>query len=330
MNGLRMVSSKQDKQIGYPDIEPYDQGLLAVGDGNSIYWECCGNPKGKPAVYLHGGPGSGCTSRARCFFDPEVYRIVLLDQRGCGRSQPLLSHRSQLRVNTTQHLIRDLESIRSHLSIERWLMLGVSWGSTLALAYAQAIPQHVAALVLASVTTTSRREVEWLTCDVGRIFPQQWERLASHIPVPLKGLRIVDAYASLLFDDDPSVSAEAAVEWCAWEDSHVSLVPGHAPSRRFLDPDFRLRFARIVTHYWGHAAFLEDDQLLRDAASLNTIPGILLHGRYDVSSPLQTAWQLHSRWPGSELHVVADAGHGGGSLSEHVVAALNQFRTTPT
>ena len=318
------------RQVRYPDIEPYDQGLLAVGDGNSIYWECSGNPKGKPAVFLHGGPGSGCTSRDRCYFDPESYRIILLDQRGCGRSQPLLNHRSQLEFNTTQHLIRDLESIRAHLSIERWLMLGVSWGTTLVLAYAQAHPQRVAALVLACVTTTSRREVEWITCDVGRIFPQQWERLASHIPTSLKGMRIVDAYASLLFDDDPSVSAAAAAEWCAWEDSHVSLVPGHAPSRRFLNPDFRLRFARIVTHYWRHAAFLEDDQLLRNVASLTAIPGVLLHGRYDVSSPLETAWQLHRRWPESELRVVDDSGHGYGSVSEHVIATLNQFRATAT
>jgi proline iminopeptidase len=314
----------------YPEIEPYDQGLLAVGDGNSIYWECCGNPNGKPAVYLHGGPGSGCTLGARRFFDPEAYRIVLFDQRGCGRSQPLLSDRSQLEINTTQHLIRDLEAIRSHLSIEHWVMLGASWGTTLALAYAQAYPERVAALVLASVTTTSRREVKWLTADVGRIFPQQWERFASHIPTSLNRMRLVDAYASLLFDDDPSVSAAAAAEWCAWEESHISLVPGNAPNPRFVDPDFRLRFARIVTHYWRHAAFLEDDQLIRNATLLNTVPGTLIHGRYDVSSPLQTAWQLHKRWPGSELDVLDDAGHGGGSLPEHVVAALNQFRKTPT
>lgn len=285
-----------------------------------------GNPKGKPAVYLHGGPGSGCTPGARRFFDPEAYRIILFDQRGCGRSQPLLSHRSQLEVNTTQHLIRDLEALRNHLSIENLVMLGASWGTTLALAYAQTCPERIAALVLASVTTTSRREVEWLTVDVGRIFPQHWERLASHIPKSHKDMRIVDAYASLLFDDDPSVSAAAAAEWCAWEESHISLVPGHAPNPRFVDPDFRLRFARIVTHYWRNAAFLEDDQLLRNATSLKPIPGTLIHGRYDVSSPLQTAWQLHKRWLGSELRVADDAGHGGGSLPEHVVTALNQFR----
>lgn len=308
----------------YPDIEPYDQGMLDVGDGNSLYWECCGNPQGSAAIYLHGGPGSGCTPRARCFFDPEAYRIILFDQRGCGRSRPLLNDRSHLDVNTTAHLIRDLESLRTHLQVDRWLMLGVSWGSTLALAYAQAHPQRVAALVLAGVTTTSRREVEWLTNDVGRIFPQQWERFASHIPASLNGVRIVDAYASLLLDDDPAVSAAAAVEWCAWEDAHVSLAPGYVPNRRFLDPEFRLRFARMVTHYWRHAAFLENEQLIRNAASLDAVRGILIHGRYDVSSPLQTAWELHKRWLGSELRVIDDAGHGGGSIPEQVVAALNR------
>lgn len=310
----------------YPDTKPYDQGLLDVGDGNSIYWECCGNPNGKSAVYIHGGPGSGSTSAARRFFDPEQYRIVLFDQRGCGRSQPLLSHESQSQTNTTLHLIRDLEVLRKQLSIERWVMLGVSWGSTLALAYAQAYPQNVEALVLASVTTTSRREVEWITCGVGRIFPQQWEQFVAYIPESLKSERIVDAYAKLLFDDDPSVSAQAAAAWCAWEDSHVSPAPGYAPNRRFLDPDFRLRFARLVTHYWRNAAFLEDEQLLRNAGSLSAIPGILIHGRHDVSSPLETAWQLHKRWPGSDLHVVDDAGHGGGSLPEQVVAALDRLR----
>jgi proline iminopeptidase len=310
----------------YSHIEPYDRGLLSVGDGNAIYWECCGNPSGKPAVYFHGGPGSGCTPGARRFFDPKAYRIVLLDQRGCGRSQPILTGKSDLDVNTTQHLIGDIEAVRRHLSIERWVVVGGSWGTTLALAYAQAYPDHVAALILACVTTTSRREVEWITLGVGRLFPQQWERFASHIPDSLKNLSIVDAYASLLFDDDPTVSARAAEEWCAWEDSHVSLAPGHTPNKRFLDPEFRLRFSRLVTHYWRRAAFLEEGQLLRNADSLSTIPAVLIHGTYDVSSPLEAAWQLHKRWPESRLYVASDAGHGGGSMPERVVSALNEFR----
>ncbi len=313
----------------FPNSEPYDRGLLDVGDGNFIYWECCGNPKGAPAVYVHGGPGSGCTPGARRFFDPQKYRIVLFDQRGCGRSQPLLTHKQQLETNTTEHLIGDMESVRKRLSVERWTMLGVSWGTTLALAYAQAYARHVATLVLACVTTTSRREVDWVTCGVGRIFPQEWEQLTSHIPESLRGERIVDAYAKLLFDDDPGVCAAAAAKWCAWEDSHVSLVPGHRPNRRFQDPEFCLRFARIVTHYWRHAAFLGEDELLRNAGSLNGTPGVLVHGRYDISSPLETAWTLHKSWTGSELHIVADAGHGTGSLPEHVVDALNRFTPSP-
>jgi proline iminopeptidase len=314
----------------HSNIEPYETGLLDVGDGNSIYWECCGNPDGKPAVYIHGGPGAGATEGARRFFDPQAYKIVVLDQRNCARSRPLLTDESQLRFNTTQHLINDLELLRGHLAIARWVVLGTSWGSTLALAYAQAHRERVAGLVLAGVTTTSRSEVDWITDGVGRLFPQQWERFASHIPTDLKDMRIVDAYATLLFDDDSAVSEAAAREWCAWEDSHVSLMPGHQPNRQFLDPDFRLRFARIVTHYWRHAAFLEDDQLVRDAALLNGIPGILIHGRYDVSSPLETAWRLHKGWHGSQLRVVSDAGHGGGSLAEHVVTALNEFRAIST
>ena len=307
----------------FPDVEPYDRGMLEVGDNNSIYWECSGNPKGRPAVFLHGGPGSGSTSSGRRFFDPDVYRIVLLDQRGCGRSRPLVTKSSQLQTNTTSNLVHDLESIRDHLAIDRWRMLGVSWGSTLALAYAQRYPNRVTSIVLGAVTTTSSREVDWITRDVGRIFPREWERFVSHIPASLQGMPIVDAYYSLLFDEDQSICAAAAREWCAWEEAHVSLTAGYRRDRRFEDPEFSLRFARIVTHYWKNAAFLEDEQLLRDAASLSTIPGILLHGRYDVSSPLETAWRLHKCWAGSELHVL-DAGHGGNQFSDAIVAALNQ------
>lgn len=257
------------------DIEPYEKGLLDTGDGNAIYWECCGNPNGMPAIYIHGGPGSGSSPGARRYFDPETYRIVLFDQRGCGRSRPLLNDASQLRNNTTQHLVHDLELLREHLSIERWTMLGISWGTTLALAYAEAFPERVASLVLACVTTTSRREVDWITHGVGRIFPEEWNRLYMHIPESLRGERIVDAYAKMLFDEDVRVCAAAAAEWCAWEESHVSLAPKHVPDPRFADPDFRLRFARIVTHYWRHSAFLENEQLLDNAPALNAVPGIL-------------------------------------------------------
>ncbi len=297
----------------FPAIEPYASGMLDVGDGHRVYWESCGNPHGRPALFLHGGPGSGCSANQRRFFDPKRYRIVLFDQRGCGRSRPLASTPdADLSSNTTGHLIADIELLREHLGVRSWAILGLSWGSTLGLAYAQAYPDRVDALVLALVTTTSRREVQWITYDVGRIFPQEWDRFAAAVPAAMRDLSLADAYAALLFNSDPVVRERAASEWCRWEDTHVSLTPGHAPDPRFLDPEFRLRFSRLVTHYWRHAAFLQDEQLIRNASLLNGIPGVLIHGRYDVSSPLESAWRLSQRWTTSELRVLDDAGHGGG------------------
>jgi proline iminopeptidase len=314
----------------FPAIEPYESGLLDVGGGQQVYWECCGNPAGKPALYLHGGPGSGSTPGQRRFFDPDAYRVVLFDQRGSGRSRPLASEPdADLSANTTAHLIADIEALRQLHGVERWTVLGLSWGTTLGLAYAQTHPQRVSALVLALVTTTSRREVEWITHGVGRIFPQEWDRFAAAVPDTLRHLPLVDAYATLLFDADPAVREHAAREWCAWEDAHVSLTPGHQPNPRYDDPEFRLRFARLVTHYWRHAAFLENDQLLRDAPLLDGIPGVLIHGRYDVSSPLETAWRLSQRWSTGGLQILDDAGHGGGdTFLAAVVDALNQFAAT--
>lgn len=311
----------------FPAIEPYDRGMLDVGDGHRVYWECCGNPDGTPALYLHGGPGSGCSPGQRRFFDPATYRVVLFDQRGSGRSRPLASEPdADLRANTTAHLIADIEALRQLHRVERWTVLGLSWGTTLALAYAQTHPQRISALVLGFVTTTSRREVEWITRDVGRIFPREWERFAAAVPDTLRRLPLVDAYATLLFDADPAVRAHAAREWCAWEDAHVSLAPDYRPNPRYADPEFRLRFARLVTHYWRHAAFLEEDQLLRDAAILNGIPGVLIHGRYDVSGPLETAWRLSQRWSTSRLQILDDAGHGGGeTFLPTVIGALDAF-----
>lgn len=312
----------------WPAIEPYDNGLLDTGDGHRVYWECCGNPNGKPALYLHGGPGSGCTPGSRRYFDPQIYRIVLFDQRGCGRSTPLACNPdADLRTNTTAHLIHDIEQLRELLGIERWTVLGISWGTTLALAYAQMHPRRVAAMVLALVTTTSRREVQWVTEGVGRIFPREWERFASAVPSTLKDRPLVDAYAAMLFDPEPAVRERAASEWCAWENAHVSLTPNHRPNPRFEDPEFRLCFARLVTHYWMNAAFLEDEQLVKHVGILNGIPGELIHGRYDVSSPLDTAWRLSKNWVTSKLRVLDDAGHGGGeSLVDAIAGALDSGR----
>ena len=213
--------------------------------------------------------------------------------------------------------------------VERWTILGLSWGTTLGLAYAQAHPQRVKALVLGFVTTTSRREVAWITRDVGRIFPQEWHRFVSAVPESLRHLSPVDAYATLLFDTDPIVRDRAAREWCAWEEALISLTPGHRPNPRYDDPAFRLGFARLVTHYWRHAAFLDDDRLIRNVAVLNGVPGVLIHGRYDVSSPLDTAWQLSKRWSTGRLHVLDDAGHGGGdSFDSVVIGSLNELAAT--
>lgn len=314
-------------QGGNFPIEPYDRGMLDVGDGHHVYWECCGNPDGKPALHLHGGPGSGFSPDQRRFFNPSIYRVLFFDQRGCGRSRPLASAlEDDLSTNTTAHLIADIEALRKFHGIERWTIFGVSWGTTLGLAYAQTHPRRVDALVLALVTTTSRREVEWITRDVGRIFPREWDRFAMAVPDRLRHLPLVDAYATLLFDADPAVRDQAAREWCLWEDAHVSLAPGHLPNPRYENSEFRLGFARLVTHYWRHTAFLGEDQLLRGATTLNGIPGILIHGRYDVSSPLETAWRLSQAWSTSQLRVLDDAGHGGGDSFVTVVGdALNRL-----
>ncbi len=310
----------------FAEIDPFDSGMLDVGDGQQIYWECCGNPEGRAVVYLHGGPGSGCTPRSRRLVDPAIYKIVLTDQRGCGRSRPLVEKPQDLNVNTTAHLIRDLEYLRERLLIDRWSVVGASWGTTLGLAYAQQHPDRVTAMVLASVTTTSSREVRWLTYDVGRIFPDQWSRFAAiDANDSVEDRSLVEVYATLVFSDEPQVRERAAREWCAWEDTHVSLAPSYRPNPRFDDGAFRLLFARLVTHYWRNAAFLSEDQLIRNAPVLAGIPGVLIHGRYDVSSPLETAWMVHKAWPGSVLRVVDDAGHGGGSMPSAIADAVGQL-----
>ncbi|MFD8233323.1 prolyl aminopeptidase [Streptomyces sp. NPDC059696] len=312
-------------------IEPYAHGMLDVGDGNRVYWETCGNPAGKPAVVLHGGPGSGAGPFWRRLFDPAAYRIVLFDQRGCGRSTPdAADPRTSLAANTTHHLIADIERLRQHLGIGEWLVLGGSWGTTLALAYAERHPASVSALVLFSVTHTTRREVEWVTRDMGRIFPEEWARFRDAVPEEMRGGSPADAYARLLADPDPAVRERAARAWCRWEDVHVSTAPGHRPDPRSQDPRFRMRFARLVTHYWRHAAFLEDGALLRDAGRLAGIPGVLVHGRMDISSPVDVAWHLARAWPDAELVLIGEEGHGlsGTSMTAAVMAATDRFRST--
>lgn len=309
-------------------VEPFDSGTLEVGDGQRVYWETVGRADGVPAVWLHGGPGSGSSRLARGYFDPMLYRAVLFDQRGCGRSRPLVSDPSvDLRTNTTDHLIADLELLREHLGIRRWVVAGVSWGVTLGLAYAQHHPERVAGMVLGAVTSGSRRETEWLTRDMGRLFPEQWERFMSLVPEPERGGDLAAAYARLLADPDEHVRERAARAWCAWEDTHVSLAPDWEPDRRYDDATFRLVFARLVTHYWSHHSFLTDRQLLSGMGRLAEIPGVLIHGRYDISGPPDTAWALQEAWPGSEL-ILLDTGHGGRGFPEAFADALSSLART--
>jgi proline iminopeptidase len=311
----------------YPEIEPSASGMLDVGDGHEVYWETVGDPAGAPAVYLHGGPGAGCGAGARRSFDPSAYRAVLFDQRGCGRSRPLAdTAAADLSVNTTGHLVGDIERLREHLAVERWVVVGGSWGVTLALAYAQRHPARVAAMVLAAVTSGTRRETEWITRDMRRVFPREWDAFAAGVPETERDDDLSAAYARLLAGPDPAVTERAAQQWCDWEDTHVSLTPGWEPWLGHRDPTFRQVFARLVTHYWSNGCFLDDTPIAADMHRIAAIPAVLIHGRYDVSGPLDTAWDLHRAWPASRLTVLDDAGHGGTGMTAALVEALNGFR----
>jgi proline iminopeptidase len=314
----------------YPEIEPYDSGLLDVGDGNRVYWEVCGNPAGKPAVFLHGGPGSGCTPGQRRLFDPGRYRVVLFDQRNCGRSRPhAADHDTDLSANTTQHLMADIERLREHLGIDRWLVWGGSWGSTLAFAYSEQHAERVTEMVHLAVTNTSRAEVDWLFGGLGRFFPAEWQRYRAHVGAggDATGSELAAAYDALLNDADPGVREEAAREWTVWEDAVVSLDADRRPGSRFEgDPRFTLAFARLCARYFSRHAFLDDEGIVRNAGALRGIPGVLIHGRLDLGSPLLTAWRMAQAWPDAELQVIDGAGHGSGpGLTEAIAAALERF-----
>lgn len=308
----------------HPAIEPYDQGMLDVGDGHRVYWEASGNPAGKPAVALHGGPGSGSSPVRRRSFDPRAYRLVQFDQRGCGRSTPSAAHLdTDLATNTTGHLIDDIEQLREHLGIDRWLVWGGSWGVTLALAYAQRHPQRVTQMVLVSVTMTRPSDVHWLYHEAGRFFPKQWARFRR---AGGDAEDLVAAYDRLLnAHPDPAVRVRAAQHWCDWEDAVVSLEDGWTPDPRYGDPGFRMGFARLCAHYFSHAAWLEDGELLRHAGRLAGMPGVLVHGRLDLGSPADVPWLLAQAWPDAELHLVGTGHLGGAEMTKHMMAALDRF-----
>ncbi|MEE1834367.1 prolyl aminopeptidase [Streptomyces sp. SP17KL33] len=315
----------------YPEIEPYDHGMLDVGDGNRVYWEVCGNPRGKPAVVLHGGPGSRANAWFPRLFDPEAYRIVLLDQRGCGRSTPPASaYETDMSVNTTERLIADLELLRRHLGIGRWLVWGVSWGSALGLRYAQTHPEAVTELVLTGVATGSDAEVALLTRGLGQFFPEAFERFVAELPEEERDGNLPAAYNRLLESPDEAVRARAARAWTDWETAIAAQPPRSVP--RYEDPVFRYGFARTVTHYWGNGHFLggdgdADGVVLRDAPLLKGIPGTLVQGSLDPGNLLGIVWRLHHAWPGSELILVDDVGHDAGApdMTEALVAATDRY-----
>jgi proline iminopeptidase len=289
----------------YPPVEPYGHGLLDVGDGHRVYWEACGNPAGKPAVFLHGGPGGGCSPDHRRLFDPDRYRVLLFDQRGCGRSRPFAS----LEANTTWHLVADIERLRAMMGVERWLVFGGSWGSTLALAYAQTHPERVSELVLRGIFALRRRELLWYyQHGASLLFPDKWERFLAPIPAGERD-DLIAAYRRRLTDPDPAVQLAAARAWSLWEGQTITLLPDEGYTRQFGADDYARAFARIENHYFVHAGWLEEGQLLRDAPRLREIPGVIVQGRYDVATPAATAWELHRAWPQAEFRLVEGAGH---------------------
>lgn len=289
----------------YPPIEPYKSGHLDVGDGHQVYWELCGNPEGKPAVFLHGGPGAGCSPDHRRQFDPERYNILLFDQRGCGRSRPHAS----LDANTTWHLVADMERLREMIGAESWLLFGGSWGSTLALAYAEKHPERVSALILRGIFTVRRSEVLWFYQEgASWLFPDRWEGFLAPIPEEERG-DLIAAYRRRLTGADPAAALEAAKAWSRWESETITLLSDPSLAETYTGDHFATAFAGIENHYFSHGAWLEEGQLLRDAGRLHGIPGVIVQGRYDVCTPPRTAWELHQAWPEAEFHMIPDAGH---------------------
>jgi proline iminopeptidase len=309
----------------YPTIEPYRTGTLAVDDRHTLYFEECGNPDGKPAVFLHGGPGAGCSANMRRFHDPSAYRIILFDQRGSGRSTP----HADLTDNSTWDLVADIEKLRMHLGIARWQVFGGSWGSTLALAYAQKHPEQVTELVLRGIFMLRRWELEWFyQSGAHRLFPEAWQPYRDLIPEAERG-DFIAAYHRRLTSPDQSVRLAAAKAWSVWEGATSTLIPEPASIDTFEDPHFALSFARIENHYFVNKGFFEvDDQLLRDAPRIRHIPGVIVHGRYDVVCPVQNAIDLHAVWPEAKLVISPASGHAAfeAENTASLVEATDSFR----
>ena len=294
-----------DRRTLYPAIEPWRSGRLEVGDGHVLYWEQCGNPDGKPAVMLHGGPGAGCNPDHRRQFDPERFNVTLFDQRGCGRSTPHAS----LDANTTWHLVEDMEKLRRQVGVESWMVYGGSWGSTLALAYAQAYPERTTGLVLRGIFLFRQKELDWLyQFGASEVYPDKWGEFLAPIPEAERG-DMVTAYQKRLTADDPAVQLQAAKAWSKWEAETVTLLPDPHVIEEHTSDDFAIAIARIENHYMAHKGWLEEGQLLADAHRLKNIPGVIVQGRYDMCTPPVSAWDLKQAWPEVELQIVPDGGH---------------------
>ena len=307
----------------YPPIEPFQSGMLDTGEGHSIYWELCGNPQGKPAVFLHGGPGAGCSTDHRRLFDPERYCVLLFDQRGCGRSLPHAS----LENNTTWHLVAYIERLRVMLGVERWLVFGGSWGSSLALAYAQTHAPQVSELVVRGIFTLRRAELLWYYQEgASWLFPDLWDAYLAPIPLAERG-DLMAAYRKRLVGTDPVEQLAAARAWSLWEGQTITLLPDAASKAKHERDDYALAFARIENHYFVHGGWLDEGQLIRDAGKLAGIPGVIVQGRYDMACPPKTAWDLHRAWPDADFYLIADAGHAfnePGILAQ-LLAATDRF-----
>ncbi|MFA5949887.1 MAG: prolyl aminopeptidase [Hyphomicrobium sp.] len=290
----------------YPAIEPYRDGRLDVGGGHELYYAECGNPRGLPVLVVHGGPGGGCNPTMRRFHDPKKYRIILLDQRGCGRSLPNAS----IEDNTTWHLVGDMERLRERLGIARWQLFGGSWGSTLSLAYAEKHPERVTAMVLRGIFLLRRSELDWFYQDgCSALFPEAWEAFEGLIPPAERG-DMIGAYYRRLTDPSPDVHLPAAEAWSVWEGTTLSLVEDPARIRMFANRAYALAFARIECHFFINKGFFAcDGEILAKACALADMPGIIIHGRYDVVTPVKSAWDLHKVWPKADLRIVPDAGH---------------------
>jgi proline iminopeptidase len=294
----------------YPELEPSETGMLDVGDGQTLYWEASGNPAGKPAVYLHGGPGGASSPNQRRVFDPARYRIILFDQRGCGQSTPHASQAdADLSTNTTWHLVADIEKLREHLGIDRWQVCGGSWGSALGLAYAETHPQRVTELILRGIFTLRPVELDWFyEGGAAAIYPDLWESFLAPVPLEERG-HLIEAYGRLLHDPDRYVRERAGVAWATWESSTITLLQQPETIARFTEPDFAVAFARIENHYFRNLGWFEPGQLIRDAGRLGEIPGVIVQGRYDMCTPAFTAWDLHRNWPEADFRLIPDAGH---------------------